>query len=229
MDRAPAAALDVAANLADVRARIARACERASRDAREVTLIGVTKSVPQALVRAALAAGLSDLGENYVREGLARREALGEAAAGARWHLIGHIQSNKARAAAQGFDIIHAVDSGAIARALDSRARRPLPVLLEVNAAGEASKFGFAPREVAAAVREISRLPLLELRGLMTVAPAASDPEDVRPVFRTLRDLARANGLSDLSMGMTGDFEVAVEEGATMVRIGRAIFGERTR
>jgi pyridoxal phosphate enzyme (YggS family) len=221
-------ALDaIAANLARVRERIEGACDRSSRDPACVTLIGVTKSVPEAAVRIALAAGLRDVGENYVQEGLARMEALGDAAAGVRWHLIGHLQSNKAKAAVGAFDIIHAVDSEAIARALDGRATRHLPVLLEVNAGGEASKFGFSPREVGAAVRKISKLTHLELVGLMTVAPPAADAEAVRPVFRTVRELAEANGLRELSMGMTGDFEVAVEEGATMVRIGRAIFGER--
>jgi pyridoxal phosphate enzyme (YggS family) len=225
----PAVAEAVAARLAAVRGRIERACARASRDPAGVTLIGVTKSVPDEAVRAALACGLRDLGENYVQEGIARKQALAGATAGVRWHLIGHLQSNKAKAAAGAFDIIHAVDSDGIARALDARASGRVPVLLEVNAGEEASKFGFSPREVGAAVREVSNLPHLDLRGLMTVAPAADDPEDVRNVFRALRELAAANGLSELSMGMTGDFEVAIEEGATMIRIGRAIFGERRR
>jgi pyridoxal phosphate enzyme (YggS family) len=219
---------DVAANLALVRARVATACGRASRDPATVTLVGVTKTVPAAVIQGAIEAGLTDVGENYVQEALAKRAALAGAASDVRWHLIGHLQSNKAAAALEAFDMIQAVDSVRLAQALSRRASRLVPVLLEVNVAGEASKIGFAPAEVATAVAEVSKLPGLDLRGLMTVAPAVEDANAVRPVFRTLRALARANGLSELSMGMTGDFEVAIAEGATMIRVGRAIFGERT-
>ena len=145
---------------------------------------------------------------------------------------MGHLQTNKAKTALELFDIIHSVDSLHLAEVLSHRAQtgaaqRPLPVLLEVNVTGEASKFGFPSGEVAAAALAIARLPRLDLRGLMTVAPFVSDPETVRPVFRELRRLRDALGLRELSMGMTDDFEVAIEEGATLVRIGRAIFGER--
>jgi pyridoxal phosphate enzyme (YggS family) len=217
----------IAGNVAAVRARIAAACERAGRDPASVVLVAVTKTVPAALVVEALAAGISDLGENYVQEGAAKRAAVeGRTAV---WHLIGHLQTNKVRAALQAFDIIQAVDSLRLAQAISRQASQPVPVFLEVNAAGEATKFGFALAEVGAAVTAVSRLPNIDLRGLMTVAPATAEPESLRPLFRSLRQLAAANGLQELSMGMTGDFEVAIEEGATMVRIGRAIFGERAR
>ena len=218
----------IAANLDAVEARIRAACARCGRDPSEVTLIGVTKTVPAARVRSAIDAGLADVGENYVQEGLAKRVALGEAGASVRWHLIGHLQSNKVRAALEGFDVIHAVDSVRLAEALSRRASRLTPVLLEVNSTREASKFGLDPRDVGPAVATISKLENLELRGLMTVAPAVTDEGRLRAVFSEVRLLAEANGLTELSMGMTDDFEVAIEEGATMVRIGRAIFGERT-
>ncbi|HZQ35313.1 MAG TPA: YggS family pyridoxal phosphate-dependent enzyme [Dehalococcoidia bacterium] len=216
----------IAANVAAVRARIAAACERAGRDPASVRLVAVTKTVPAAAVAEALAAGVTDVGENYVREGAAKRAELGGRGV---WHLIGHLQTNKVRAALQAFDTLQAVDSLRLAEAVSRHASRTVPVLLEVNAAGEATKFGFAPADVGAAAAAVRRLPDLELRGLMTVAPATSDPEALRPLFRSLRRLAEANRLQELSMGMSGDFEVAVEEGATMVRIGRAIFGERAR
>ncbi len=219
--------LDLAANIAAIRERIAAACARSGRDPAGVTLVGVSKTVAAHRVRAAIEAGLTDIGENYVQEAAAKKAAL--ASTPARWHLIGRLQSNKARLALETFDIIQAVDSTRLAQALSTRASRAVPVLLEINVAGETTKSGFEPREVAAAVASIAKLPNIELRGLMTVAPAVSDAEDCRGVFRTLRQLADANGLAELSMGMSGDYEVAVEEGATIVRIGRAIFGERVR
>jgi pyridoxal phosphate enzyme (YggS family) len=153
--------------------------------------------------------------------------ALQERAAAATWHFIGHLQTNKSAAAVRLFQVIQSVDSVRLAQHLSRRAIEPIRILLEVNVAGESSKFGFAPSQVSDGVRAIAKLPNLELTGLMTIAPAAEDPETVRPVFRQLRQLAEASGLTELSMGMTDDFEVAVEEGATMVRLGRAIFGER--
>lgn len=218
----------IPARLREVEKRIRAACDRAGRDPAGVTLIGVTKTVAAGEVRQAFEAGLRDFGENYVQEGAAKKALLGRSCAGARWHLIGHLQTNKAGAAIEAFDVVQTVDSVRLAEALSRRAQRPLPVLLEVNAAAEASKFGFAASEVPQAVSAIAALPNLELRGLMTIAPAVPDAELIRPLFRLLRDLSRATGLQELSMGMSGDFEVAVEEGATMVRIGRAIFGERT-
>ena len=143
------------------------------------------------------------------------------------WHMIGHLQTNKIKTAIEIFDIIHSVDSLRLAEALSRRLTARLPVLLQVNVAGETTKNGFPLAEVMRAAEQIGRLPWLELKGLMTIAPLARDAEEVRPVFRKLRQLRDAIGLVELSMGMSDDFEVAVEEGATMVRIGRAIFGQR--
>jgi len=217
----------IAENLRLIRGRIGAAAERAGRDPAAVRLIGATsasKGVRPEDVLEALDGGLREFGENYVQEAAKLKLALGARAAEATWHFIGHLQTNKAAAAVALFDVIESVDSVRLAEQLSRRAAGTLPVLLEVNVAGEASKFGLAPREVAPAVRAIAALPNLDLRGLMTIAPAVPDPEAVRPVFRQLRQLAEANGLAELSMGMTDDFEVAVEEGSTMVRIGRAIF-----
>jgi PLP dependent protein len=219
----------IAENLSAVLARIASACERAGRDAASIRLVAVSKTMSAAVVAAAIEAGVRDLGENYVQEAEAKRAELGEGSGAARWHLIGHLQTNKVRAALETFDMIQAVDSVRLAEAISQRAQRPVPILLEVNTAREAGKFGFDPDEIGAALTAISRLANLDLRGLMTVAPAVDNASDVRPAFRALRELAAANGLQELSMGMTGDFEVAIEEGSTMLRIGRAIFGERPR
>lgn len=217
----------LSANLARVHRQIRAACERSGRDPASVRLIAVAKTVPAEMVRTAIEAGIREIGENYVREAQTKRSALADVHVAVTWHLIGHLQSNKAGAALETFDMIQAVDSVRLAEALSRRARRPTPILLEVNAAREPSKFGFDPDDIASAVIRIAHLENLDLRGLMTVAPAADEPELVRPVFRDLRQLASASGLAELSMGMTGDFEVAIEEGSTMVRIGRAIFGER--
>jgi pyridoxal phosphate enzyme (YggS family) len=219
--------MDVASNIEVVRGRIAAAASRAGRDPAQVRLIGVVKSVRPEVVAAAIRCGLTDLGENFVQEAEERRAALGSLGSAATWHFIGHLQTNKTAAAIRLSDIIHSVDSLRLAQTLSRRAERDLPVLLEVNVGREASKYGFLPEEVDAAVRQIGCLPHLQLRGLMTIAPAVADAEQVRPLFRELHALAAAHGLAELSMGMTDDFEVAVEEGATMVRVGRALFGER--
>lgn len=221
---APAA---IAGRLALVRARIAAACDRAGRDSADVTLIGVTKTWPAACVVEAWEAGLTDAGENRVQEALAKRAVVNGAGARLTWHLAGHLQGNKARAAVEAFEVVHSVDSTEIAERISSLAQRLVPVFLEVNVAAEATKQGFAPADLGVALERCRALPGIEVVGLMTVAPAAHDPEQVRPVFRLLAGLARAHGLAGLSMGMSGDFEVAIEEGATHVRIGRAIFGER--
>ena len=220
-------AAGVEERLTIIRSRIGRACERSGREPASVTLIGAAKTMPLASVKTALSAGLDDIGENTVQEAKITKDGLGGGAAAATWHLIGHLQTNKVRDALTLFDVIHSVDSLRLARHISERATMPVRVLLEVNIGGEASKFGFPPEEVAIAVASLASLPHLDLEGLMTVAPATPDYEGARPVFRTLRELAVANGLRELSMGMTDDFEVAIEEGATMVRIGRALFGER--
>jgi pyridoxal phosphate enzyme (YggS family) len=224
----------VAERLQAVRARIAAAAQRSGRDAASVTLVGITKGVDAALAREAFEAGLCDLGENRVAEALEKIRAVGP---GPRWHLVGHLQRNKARRAAGVFTMIHSIDGPALARALDRATHdlgRRIPVLIEVNVAGEPSKFGVRPQEAGDLVRVVVACPHLEAVGLMTVAPLCDDPEAVRPVFRRLRllrdrlrDGPAGEGFCELSMGMSGDYEVAIEEGATLVRIGRAIFGER--
>ena len=227
-----AAAGSIAERAAAVRERIARACARAGRDPASVRLIAVSKTFGPEAVAEALAAGIREFGENRVQEALAKIPAVAELAAqrglpAPTWHLVGHLQTNKARAAAGAFAILHGIDSTRLLQALDRAAAAPTRVLLEVNVAGEPTKFGFAPEDVAGAVALAQTLPHIEVAGLMTVAPRVEDPEAVRPVFRGLAELAGQLGLPELSMGMTEDFEVAIEEGATMVRIGRAIFGER--
>ena len=219
--------MTIADNIAAVRRHIEAAAIRADRDPAGVRLVGVTKGVAPERVQQAIDAGLLDFGENFVQEAEERIAALGDSARLATWHFIGHLQTNKAAAALNLFAIIQSVDSVRLAEQISRRATTSLRVLLEVNVAGEASKFGFAPAEAGRAIGRIGGLPNIDLAGFMTIAPAFTDPEAARPVFRELRELAQANGLSELSMGMTDDFEVAIEEGATMVRIGRAIFGER--
>ena len=219
--------MGIAENLARVRERIAEACCRAGRSPGEVTVVGISKGFPAEAVAEAVAAGLADVGENRVQEAEGKIEALAALGLRPRWHLVGHLQTNKAKTAAGLFAILHSVDSLRLAQELSRRASRPLAILLEVNVAQEASKFGFAPTEVAPTLSACSTLPHLDVRGLMTVAPLSGDPEAVRPVFRALRELRDALALRELSMGMTDDFEVAIEEGATHVRIGRAIFGDR--
>lgn len=210
-----------------MRERIAAACLRAGRSPEEVIVVAVAKGFPPAAIVEAVAAGIGHIGENRVQEAAAKRPALAGLRPPPTWHLVGHLQTNKVKLALELFDIIHSVDSLYLAEAISRRARRPVPVLLEVNVAGEASKFGFSPRELPPAAAAIARLPNLKVRGLMTVAPLASDAEELRPIFRRLRELRDSLGLRELSMGMSDDFEAAIEEGSTMVRIGRAIFGER--
>ncbi len=219
---------DVAAGADRVRNRIARACERAGRDAASVTLVAVSKGQPVEAVRAAAEAGIRQFGENRIQEALPKIEEATASGVEATWHLVGHLQSNKAKAAAGAFAVIHSVDSARLLARLDAAAPAPRDVLLQVNVAAEAQKQGVAPDEVGALIEAARAASGLRLRGLMTIAPIAADPEDVRPVFRELRALAERFALPDLSMGMTDDFEVAIEEGATLVRVGRAIFGERT-
>ena len=216
--------------LAAVRGRIERAAARASRDPAQITLIAVTKTHPAGAVVEALRAGLTHFGENRVQEGAAKAAevaaGLGTAPAPT-WHLIGHLQTNKVRAAVGAFAILHSVDSERLLQAISAAASTPVQVMLEVNVAAEPQKYGIAPEGLPALAAAARALPNIALRGLMTVAPHTDDIEQTRPVFRRLAGLARAHGLSELSMGMTNDFEVAIEEGATHVRVGRALFGER--
>ena len=217
----------IEANIEQVKARIARACQRAGRSPEEITIIAVTKTVDPPAIAAAFELGITHFGENKVQEAVAKIGLLSGLKPRPTWHMIGHLQTNKAKVAIELFDIIHSVDSVRLAEVLSQRTRKALPILLEVNVSGEASKSGFSVAEVTPALEAISRLPRLEIKGLMTMAPLIADAEQVRPVFQQLRSLRDSTGLEHLSMGMTDDFEVAIEEGATMVRIGRAIFGER--
>ena len=218
---------DIATRLDEVRQRIDAACHRVGRDPDDITLVGISKTHGAGEIAVAVAAGLRDVGENRVQEAAPKIAALSELTPRPVWHMVGHLQSNKARDAAGLFDILHSVDSEHIADALSQNATRPLRVLIEVNVAGEASKFGVAPSTAMKLAAYVGRQPNIQLLGLMTVAPLTADPEEVRAVFRALRELRDAIGLGELSMGMTDDFEVAVEEGSTFVRVGRAIFGPR--
>lgn len=222
---------EIAARLTAVRDRMARAARRVQRDPASVRLVLASKTQPPEAIRAAYAAGAREFGENYVQEAAAKQDALADLG-DLRWHLIGHLQTNKARGAANRFALIHSLDSARLAAAL-SRARPAAraAVLIEVNLALEASKSGVAPAEVERLIEEARAT--VEILGLMTIPPPALDSERSRSHFAALRAtrdrLAAATGLalSELSMGMTDDFEVAIEEGATIVRVGRAIFGER--
>lgn len=218
---------NIAGNLAAVRGRIVAAAERAGRDPAKVQLVAVTKTVRAEAVIQAYAAGQPLFGENRVQEAATKAALLREAGVTPVWHMIGRLQSNKVRAAAGLFAMIESVDSLALAKTLNARVEQRMPVLIEVNVGGEPTKTGFAPRDTAFAVAAMRALPNLDVRGLMTVAPPAPYPEAVRPVFRRLAGLARELELPELSMGMSGDFEIAVEEGATVVRVGSAIFGRR--
>lgn len=229
--------IDIAARVAQVQERIAAAAAAVGRDPREVTLIAVTKTRTPEEIEAAYEAGIRHIGENRVEEAEEKRPLLD--LPGAVWHMVGHLQSRKTARALACFDILHSLDSLKLARKLDralAEGERVLPVLLEVNVSGEASKYGFDPsvEQFEAEVARILALRHLRVEGLMTVAFVAEDAEQVRPVFAQLgllRDRLQrqfpAGTWDQLSMGMTDDFEVAVQEGATMVRIGRAIFGPR--
>jgi PLP dependent protein len=213
--------------LEKVRERIARAGERVRRDPSQILLLAVTKVFPAAVIREAYALGLREFGENYVQEFEAKAPEV-RGLAGARFHLIGHLQSNKSRKAAELFDVIQTVDSTKLARRLNEDGR-PLDVMLEVKLGEEGAKSGAAPEELAELVAAVRECPNLRLRGLMTMPPWSEDAERSRPYFQRLRELAERHQLPELSMGMSNDFEVAVEEGATCVRVGTALFGKRQK
>ncbi len=227
---------NITMNVQKVREEIAAAARAAGRRPEEITLIAVSKTRSAAEIAAALAAGITDLGENRVQELQAKVPAAGP---GPRWHLIGSLQTNKARPALELAGLIHSLDRPALAAELDRLARSTGKVaqcLVQVNVAGEDTKHGVAPAELFPFLEHLAALPGIQVQGLMTIAPAADDPETVRPVFARLRELAgqaAGLGLPDtdmrwLSMGMSGDFAAAIAEGANMIRVGTAIFGERS-
>ena len=220
-----------------VQDRMAEAAIRAGRLPKEITLVAVSKTHPTEIIRQAIAAGVTDLGENRVQEADAKITEVGRGSV--RWHLIGHLQSNKARRAVELFDVIHSVDSVALARRLDRVCgevkRKELQLLIQIDLGKEATKSGAAESELPEIVDAIRQSRIVRLQGLMTLPPYFDDPEQARPFFRRLRELrdelsargAFGDAGGELSMGMTHDYEVAIEEGATMVRVGTAIFGER--
>jgi pyridoxal phosphate enzyme (YggS family) len=220
--------MGISQNLLDVERRVAQAAQRAGRSPGEITIVAVTKGLTAQAIEAALEAGIRHIGENRVQEAREKKARLSKLQPYPTWHMVGHLQTNKVKTAVEIFDIIHSIDSLRLAEALSSRARNTIPVLLQVNISGEEPKSGFSEAELPKAVEKITLLPRLEVKGLMTIAPLVRDPEEVRPIFRRLRELGDSLRLKHLSMGMSDDFEVAVEEGATMVRIGRAIFREQS-
>ncbi len=228
--------MDIKQNIALVQEKVAAACRRARRRPEDVKLVAVSKTVPTERIRQAYEAGLRDFGENRVQEAEAKRSALSDLTA--TWHLVGHLQTNKAKLARELFHWVQSVDSLRLAQKLSQASvcsGDRLPVLLQVNLGNEPAKSGAREEEVAQLAEQISRLETLELRGLMAIPPYFENPEQGRPYFQRLRELAQEIesknlpdvSLQELSMGMSHDFEVAIEEGATMVRIGTAIFGTR--
>jgi len=225
--------MDLGNQLETIRQRVAAACARVGRDPASVALLAVSKGQTPASVRAASDLGLTLFGENRVQEAKVK---IGQCPGRLHWHLIGHLQSNKARDAVHFFEMIHSVDSLHLAEELNKcadKAAKQVPILLEVNVAGEASKFGYRPARLLEELEFLNAFRRLEIHGLMTIAPWTPEPEKTRPVFRQLRELKTeceqrlGAPLQHLSMGMTNDFEVAIEEGATFVRLGTALFGSR--
>jgi pyridoxal phosphate enzyme (YggS family) len=226
---------DIAQNLAALRQRMAAACERSERDPDSVTLVAVSKSQPPEAVHAAASAGQLVFGENRVQEAKAK---IPQCPGRLRWHMIGHLQSNKSRDAVQLFDMIESIDSLPLAQEVSKwaeKSAKTMRILLEVNVAGESSKFGYKPETLLDDILQINALPKIEIHGLMTIGPWTADAQRARPVFRRLGELKQqceeklGAPLPHLSMGMSGDFEVAIEEGATIVRIGTALFGLRPK
>jgi len=224
----------IAENLDTIRRRIAEACLRAGRKEEEVTLVTVTKTFGSDAIREAVRAGCRDFGENFVQELVRKRGELG--GEDIRWHFIGHLQSNKVRHIIEWIHLIHSVDSLNLGNEISKRAGqagRTVEILVEVNSTAEKSKFGVPPEEAAGLIGRLQELAHIKVAGLMTIGPLAPDPEQSREAFRTMRQLREALktggiALAHLSMGMTNDFEVAIEEGATMIRLGTAIFGDRS-
>jgi pyridoxal phosphate enzyme (YggS family) len=226
----------VAANVARVLARMHEAALRAHRNPDEIRLVAVSKTIPVSSILEAVEAGVSALGENYIQEALPKIKAVDVPV---QWHFIGHLQSNKAHLAVRSFDMIHSVDSFKLAQEISRRALaegKVMDVLIQVNVSGELSKFGIPPDMLKPLLEKVNVLEGIQVKGLMTMPPFFNQPEQCRPYFRKLKDLARSVAeisiprvkMDELSMGMSGDFEVAIEEGATLVRVGTAIFGARS-
>jgi len=222
-------------NLALVKEKIEKAAKRAGRDPKEICLVSVTKTANIVQLQEAISSGISDIGENRVKDALLKYDSLGERAKGMKWHMIGHLQTNKVTKCLKIFDAIHSLDSMSLAHEIDKQAGvigRHIDCFIEINVSGEASKYGISPDGVHNFVKQISHFSNINIVGLMTIAPISQDSEAARPYFkrlRCLRDSLRQgrienSGIKELSMGMTQDFEVAIEEGATFVRIGTAIF-----
>jgi len=216
---------DVRENCRRILDKIETAAVRSGRSPGSIRLIAVTKTVPAEKIRKAVGAGIADIGENRLQEALSKREALRDLPL--TWHFIGHLQTNKAKKVAEHFDWVQCVDRQELAEKLNQTATKPLPVLIEVNIGGEPAKSGIHPGHLQAFIDDFTKYEGLRLTGLMAIPPFFEDPEHVRPFFRKLRELSERFNLPELSMGMSHDFEVAVEEGATMVRIGTSLFGER--
>ncbi|MCL2852736.1 MAG: YggS family pyridoxal phosphate-dependent enzyme [Defluviitaleaceae bacterium] len=226
--------MGIAKNLEDTRVRIARAAAKSGRSEADITLVAVTKTVGEDRIREALACGVRELGENKVQEMVVKAALLSGSEEKPAWHMIGRLQTNKAKAAAETAALIHSVDSLRLAQEISRRAQSQVSILMQVNVANETTKAGIDVESAKAFARDLHSLPNLRLRGLMTIAPAVENPEGNRIVFRKLnklfvdiRDGLIDNDIKYLSMGMTSDFEVAIEEGSNMVRIGTGIFGER--
>lgn len=222
-------------NLNNVHQRIRNTCQKTGRDVIEIILIAVSKTIPVETIKLAVACGIKHIGENRVQEAQDKFRELNKIAT---WHLVGHLQTNKVKTALQIFDFIHSIDSYHLAQEISKRALqlgRTIDCLVEVNTSGEATKFGVSPKETVGLIKKIAPLPAVQLKGLMTIGAFLPDPEDVRPCFKLLKNLkeeVQNAGVDNvemkfLSMGMTNDFEIAIEEGANMIRVGRAIFGER--
>ena len=214
-------------NIQEVEKRIKTACERSGRLPHEITLVAVTKSVDAAAITSAYEYGIKHFGENRVQEAEKKIEELATLRQSITWHMIGHVQTNKVKPVTRLFNIVQSVDSMRLATSLDMQTQDTLPILVQVNVSGENTKSGFSVDEVNTAISEMKHLSHLDIKGLMTIAPWTDNMEEVRSVFHTLRELRDKLGLEHLSMGMTDDYEIAIEEGATIVRIGRAIFGKR--
>lgn len=225
----------ISENIRNIRDRIAITCERTGRDPREVTLVAVAKTFPSVSITEAVQAGIVDIGENYVQEMCRKQQELSESAI--RWHFIGHLQKNKVRSIIDHVHLIHSVDSVSLGREVSAWAvekGRTVAVLAQVNTSGEGTKFGVPPGDSKALVDGLLNLPNIAVAGFMTIGPFVPNPEDSRPAFRELAGIRKALSndgifLPHLSMGMTNDFEVAIEEGATLLRVGTAIFGRREK